>query len=461
MDTSYYVDTYYGYNAANTSGIVGGAFVFSIIVCIIAIIISIFTLICLWKVFKKLGKPGWASLVPIYNIYVMCQIAGKEWWYILLFFVPIANIYAMFVLYDGISKKFGKTTGFTIGMMFLPFVFFAILAFSKNEPAVSDSESTNDVNVNGAQAGVSYTQNPNTYQGMGINNNYGTSNASNINNDALEKTQINIGQNYQSQNFNTNFAGAQNNYQTQNNAPYNNAFNQPQSMMQGANDFSTMVGNQANTAVNQNASYGANLVNNVQEVNVLNNANQAIESSVINSGDQALNQNTNPINNNYQETSQPSLEKQNSDDLSAGYVAPSFDEPKIVNPSNDLQDLNADVINNGVEKLDLVNEELNQENVAQRQPLGPVQNLNEEVNADGYKAPSFDEPKENISQPNMSFQATQPVMPTSDNLGQGLNDLNQNKNYDNNTNSVQQNQNNGASNVRTSLWSNHNQNNQQ
>ena len=31
----------------------------------------------LWKVFVKAGEPGWAALVPIYNLVVLLKIAGK------------------------------------------------------------------------------------------------------------------------------------------------------------------------------------------------------------------------------------------------------------------------------------------------------------------------------------------------------------------------------------------------
>ena len=129
MDTSYYVDTYYGYNAANSS-IVGGMFVFMVIMWIISIIIGVIGIVSLWKIFKKAGKPGWAALIPFYNYYVMCEIAEKQWWHVLLLFVPIAQIYSLFVVYDGVSKKFGKSTGFSVGMLFLPYIFLPILAFS-------------------------------------------------------------------------------------------------------------------------------------------------------------------------------------------------------------------------------------------------------------------------------------------------------------------------------------------
>ena len=132
-----YDDYGYGYGS---SGVSSGLALFAgigIFMYIIAIAASILLLVSMWKVFKKFGKPGWAAIIPIYNIYIMCEIAEKEWWYILLLCVPIANIYAMYVLYSAIANKLGKSTGFVIGMILVPYVFWPILAFSKSEVAVA------------------------------------------------------------------------------------------------------------------------------------------------------------------------------------------------------------------------------------------------------------------------------------------------------------------------------------
>ena len=130
----YYDTGYYDTSAVDTANsIMGGVMLTSGVMLLISAAISVLMLVSMWKVFKKCGKPGWACLIPIYNTYIMCEIAGKEWWYLLLFLVPIANIYAMFVIYDGIAKKLGKSTGFTIGLMLLPVIFWPILAFSKND----------------------------------------------------------------------------------------------------------------------------------------------------------------------------------------------------------------------------------------------------------------------------------------------------------------------------------------
>ena len=146
---NYYGDTaaYTTGQAAGLLGVLSGVFMF---IWILGMALSIFFIVVNWKLFTKAGKPGWATLIPIYNIYIMCEIAEKEWWHILLLFVPIANIYATFVIYDGIAKKFGKDTGFTFGMIFLPLIFFPILAFGNAEYEGSNGE-VNNYNENTAQ----------------------------------------------------------------------------------------------------------------------------------------------------------------------------------------------------------------------------------------------------------------------------------------------------------------------
>lgn len=84
----------------------------------------------LWKVFEKAGKPGWAAIVPIYNMICLVEISGKELWWIVLFFLPVANIIAAFVIAIEIAKKFGKDTTYGIGLALLPFIFYPLLGFS-------------------------------------------------------------------------------------------------------------------------------------------------------------------------------------------------------------------------------------------------------------------------------------------------------------------------------------------
>ena len=96
-----------------------------IILIYIAIILLI--IISQWKIFTKANKPGWASLIPIYNGLVLLQIIGKPWWWLLLFFIPFVNLIFAIWMTNLLAKSFGKDEGFTIGLILLPIIFYPIL----------------------------------------------------------------------------------------------------------------------------------------------------------------------------------------------------------------------------------------------------------------------------------------------------------------------------------------------
>jgi hypothetical protein len=83
-----------------------------------------------WKLYEKAGKPGWAAIIPVYNLYILIKIVEKPDWWIALCFVPIANLVVFVILYIELAKKFGKSAGYGLGMVVLPFIFIPMLAFS-------------------------------------------------------------------------------------------------------------------------------------------------------------------------------------------------------------------------------------------------------------------------------------------------------------------------------------------
>jgi hypothetical protein len=96
---------------------------------LLVLVVAVFMLVCVWKVFVKAGKPGWASLIPFFNVYVLLKIAGKPGWWILLFLIPLVNIIFMFIMMLGVSERFGKGVGYAVGLTLLPVVFYPLLAF--------------------------------------------------------------------------------------------------------------------------------------------------------------------------------------------------------------------------------------------------------------------------------------------------------------------------------------------
>ena len=110
-----------------TVGAVGGAMglVFLVVWCGLALVV----LASMWITFTKAGEPGWACLVPIYNAVVLCRMAGKPWWWILLMLIPLVNFVVAIILFIALAKNFGKGTGFGLGLVFLGFIFFPMLAW--------------------------------------------------------------------------------------------------------------------------------------------------------------------------------------------------------------------------------------------------------------------------------------------------------------------------------------------
>lgn len=108
-------------NSGNGSQV--GMIVFGIVV-IIALVLAI---IAMWKIFTKAGEKGWKSLIPFYNWYILAKIADGNGWKFLLLIIPIVDIVFSIMLLHRLSKSFGKGTGFTVGLIFLPNIFYLIL----------------------------------------------------------------------------------------------------------------------------------------------------------------------------------------------------------------------------------------------------------------------------------------------------------------------------------------------
>lgn len=134
------------YNSSITSGEVAGIFagIFAVIgvICFIAFVVGIFHIIGMWKILKKAGKPGWGSLIPFYNVYLLCQITGiNPWWILIVIFSPIlcivpiigslasmaVSIYFSILLNVSLARSFGKEDAYAVGLILLaPFFYFAL-----------------------------------------------------------------------------------------------------------------------------------------------------------------------------------------------------------------------------------------------------------------------------------------------------------------------------------------------
>lgn len=103
------------------------------VVWVIYIAILVLELVAMWKLYTKAGKPGWASIIPIYNVIVMLEIAKKPWWYLLLMLVPFVNFVIAIITTIAFVKSYGKDTGFAVLTIFFAPIMYPILAFGNSQ----------------------------------------------------------------------------------------------------------------------------------------------------------------------------------------------------------------------------------------------------------------------------------------------------------------------------------------
>ncbi len=98
---------------------------------ILYLAIVVLMIVSLWKIYSKAGKPGWAAIVPIYNIIVLLEIVGRPIWWIILFFIPFVNFVVAILLAIDLAKAFGRGIGTAIGIILLPIIFYPVLGFGE------------------------------------------------------------------------------------------------------------------------------------------------------------------------------------------------------------------------------------------------------------------------------------------------------------------------------------------
>jgi|ERR1035437_162226 hypothetical protein len=106
--------------------------VFLAIVPFVFFALVVVMIVSMWKIYTKANQPGWASIIPFYNMIAMLQMIKKPTWWVIFMFIPFANFIVGIIVLIDIAKVFGKGIGFTIGLVFLPFIFYPILAFGKS-----------------------------------------------------------------------------------------------------------------------------------------------------------------------------------------------------------------------------------------------------------------------------------------------------------------------------------------
>jgi hypothetical protein len=93
-----------------------------------SLLLAAFFVFCYWKLFTKAGRPGWAALIPIYNTLTQLEILGREWFWLLLMFIPGVNLVIAVVMMLDLAKVFGKDTAFGCLLILFPWVMIPVLA---------------------------------------------------------------------------------------------------------------------------------------------------------------------------------------------------------------------------------------------------------------------------------------------------------------------------------------------
>ncbi|MEA4973790.1 MAG: DUF5684 domain-containing protein [Candidatus Metalachnospira sp.] len=118
----------FNYGCPNIFSFVFGAYATA--VSIAGFVFAVLMIIGRWRMYEKAGEPGWAAIIPFYSEYVLFKIGWGTGWLFLIMLIPIVNIVFGIMLAFKLARAYGMGSGFAIGIIFLPSIFFLILGFS-------------------------------------------------------------------------------------------------------------------------------------------------------------------------------------------------------------------------------------------------------------------------------------------------------------------------------------------
>jgi hypothetical protein len=115
-------------NAAMAAGMIAGM----MFMMVLYLAIYLFFALCLMLIAKKMNiANSWLAWIPIANIYLMTQMAGRPGWWTILMFIPLVNMVIGIMLWVDILKKLGKNPWMVLVVIFFGIIYLPILAFSK------------------------------------------------------------------------------------------------------------------------------------------------------------------------------------------------------------------------------------------------------------------------------------------------------------------------------------------
>ena len=100
-----------------------------LIVVIVVAISVLLTVVPMWRIFRRAGRPGWAAIVPIFSQYTLCEVVGRPVWWLIWLLIPYVNVVFWLIFAIDLARSFGRSSGFGVGMWLLPFIFVPILGY--------------------------------------------------------------------------------------------------------------------------------------------------------------------------------------------------------------------------------------------------------------------------------------------------------------------------------------------
>jgi hypothetical protein len=126
------MDYAYTYNYDYSPELAGGILAFLGAWLFVILLVAVFFAVCKWRIFEKAGRKGWESIIPIYNIVIEMQMLDMPMWMLILLIIPGVNVAVPIIIAVKYAERFGKESAYALGLIFLPFIFYPMLAFGKS-----------------------------------------------------------------------------------------------------------------------------------------------------------------------------------------------------------------------------------------------------------------------------------------------------------------------------------------
>ena len=114
--TDYGTTTYY---TTSNSGSLAALGIFSGVWLIFWLVFLVLVIAAFWKIFTKAKQPGWAAIIPFYNIYILLKTVGRPGWWLILYLIPIVNLVITIIVALDLAKSFGKDAAFGVFLNWL------------------------------------------------------------------------------------------------------------------------------------------------------------------------------------------------------------------------------------------------------------------------------------------------------------------------------------------------------